>query len=245
MPLEPKPVGRALTGRANGAEVRATAALGGGSTTGVGRRELEHRPWPARRPATARPEATGAGAGGGRRSRRAWRRSWSRRGDGGSLGAGGGAAERRQEAAADRGSPADRSSAGSPRCTYGTGWAGTPLVPTIATGWPSATTAPVGDQERAEMHERDGVAVGGLDRDREAARRRPCPRRSPFPRPARAPGRRRVPWMSIPRCCPGRAGSARRSAKPCSTGPGTGHVQAPAAAGVASARSDLRRPRSG
>jgi hypothetical protein len=46
-----------------------------------------------------------------------------------------------------------------------------------------------------------------------------------------------APWMSIPRCCPGTSGFSSSKAKPCSTGPGTGHVQAPAAAGIARARS--------
>jgi hypothetical protein len=50
-------------------------------------------------------------------------------------------------------------------------------------------------------------------------------------------GSPRAPWMSIPRCCPGASGLSSSKANPCNTGPGTGHVQAPAAAGVASARS--------
>jgi len=43
--------------------------------------------------------------------------------------------------------------------------------------------------------------------------------------------------MSIPRCCPGTSGFSSSKENPCTTGPATGHVQAPAAAGVASARS--------
>ena len=81
------------------------------------------------------------------------------------------------------------------------------------------------------MHERDGVAVGRLDRDRE-------PLAATVPANVTVPaagathrGRRAAPPMSIPRCWPAeRSGFVASKANGRRTGPGTGHVQAPAAA---------------
>jgi hypothetical protein len=74
----------------------------------------------------------GAGTGGGGRAGD---------GTGGSVDMGGGGASGGRNRSGSR-YPCGSVLSRIPSCTYGTEWAGTPLVPTTATAWPSATTAP-------------------------------------------------------------------------------------------------------
>ena len=67
-----------------------------------------------------------------------------------------------------------------------------PVAPIAPTTAPSATAAPRATCDRAEMRERDRVAVGGVDRHDVPARRDRPGEASPSPRRARAPVRPRA-----------------------------------------------------
>ena len=129
--------GSAFTARATG-RGSGTGMLGCGPAAGVGAGSSSTgRVSGVPTGVTTRSEGVGggvvgAGTGGG---------GSAGAGAGGSLGVGAGAASGGRNRSGSR-YPCGSLLSRIPSCTYGTSWAGTPLVPTIATGCASATTAP-------------------------------------------------------------------------------------------------------
>ena len=198
------------------------------ASAGPPRRVASPRPAPAR----ARGAATGGGRRPARRNRPTRRRRGGHRrrlrrgtgsGAGGSTGAGG-SRERRQEEQRIEVARSGRAARRTPRWTYGHGQLGDAARADRPDRAALGDSPPRADDDRAEMQQRDRVAVRRLDRDR-LARPRHGAGEGDDPAPARRTCAPAGAPMSMPRCWPAAYGSSPKR-KGCRTGPCTGQAHA-------------------
>jgi hypothetical protein len=130
-----------------------------------------------------------------------------------------------------------------PKCTYGTGNSGTPLLPASATLAPSSTCMPSPtrtDPRWSSVAEYPSVLSIVIVRPPLGT----LPAKETVPAIGASTGAPSAPSTSMPRCWPGVSGNSGSNANGRRTGPGSGHVQAraaPATTSAAAARTQVRR----